>query len=85
MLSIYLVPSLEVAKPIGYKWIFRTKRDSKGNVERYKAHLAAKGFTRREGIDYKKTFSPVFSKDSFRIIIALVVHFNLELQSIWCS
>ena len=24
-------------KPIGCKWIFKTKRDSKGNVERYKA------------------------------------------------
>ena len=40
----------------------------------------AKGFTQREGIDYNETFSPVFSKDSFRIIMALVAHFNLELH-----
>ena len=32
-------------KPIGCKWIFKTKRDSKGNVERYKARLVTKGFT----------------------------------------
>nr|KYP31158.1 Retrovirus-related Pol polyprotein from transposon TNT 1-94 [Cajanus cajan] len=32
-------------KPIGCKWIFKTKRDSKGNIEIYKAHLVAKGFT----------------------------------------
>ena len=67
-------------KPIGCKWIFKTKRDSKGNVERYKAHLVAKGFTQKEGIDYKETFSPVSSKDSFRTIMTLVVHYDLELH-----
>lgn len=64
-------------KPIDCKWIFKTKRNSKGNVERYKAHLVAKGFTQKEEIDYKETFSPISSKDSFRIIIALVAYFDL--------
>ncbi|KAH9688238.1 Integrase catalytic domain-containing protein [Citrus sinensis] len=68
------------AKPIGCKWIFKTKRDSKGNVERYKARLVAKGFTQKEGIDYKETFSPVSTKDSFRTIMSLVAHFDLELH-----
>ena len=68
------------SKPIGCKWIFKTKRDSNGNVEIYKARLVAKGFTQREGIDYKETFSPVSSKDSFRTIMALVAHFDLELH-----
>ncbi|RVW84956.1 Retrovirus-related Pol polyprotein from transposon TNT 1-94 [Vitis vinifera] len=67
-------------KPIGCKWIFKTKRDSKGNIVRYKARLVAKGFTQKEGIDYKETFSPVSSKDSFRIIMALVAHYDLELH-----
>jgi hypothetical protein len=42
----------------------------------------AKGLTQREGIDYNKTFSPVSSKDSFRIIMTLVVHYDLELHQI---
>ena len=75
-----LVPLPKGAKPIGCKWIFKTKRDSNGDVERYKARLVAKGFTQKEGIDYKETFSPVSSKDSFRIIMALVAHFDLELH-----
>lgn len=53
---------------------------SKENVERYKARLVAKGFTQREGIDYNETFSPVSCKDSFRIIMALVAHYDLELH-----
>ena len=75
-----LVPLPKGTKSIGCKWIFMTKRDLKGNVERYKARLVAKGFTQKEGIDYKETFSLMSSKDSFRTIMALVAYFNIELH-----
>jgi hypothetical protein len=39
----------------------------------------AKGFTQREGIYYNETISPVSSKDSFIIIMTLVVHYDLKL------
>ena len=39
-----------------------------------------KGFTQREGIYYNETFSPVSCKDFFRIIMALAVHYDLELH-----
>jgi hypothetical protein len=68
------------AKTVGYKWVYKIKRDFKGNIGRFKARHMAKGFTQREEIDYNETFSPVSYKDSFRIIMALVVHYNLELH-----
>ena len=49
-------------------------------MERYKALLVAKGFTQKEGIDFKETFSLVSMKDSFRIVMALVAYFDLELH-----
>ena len=60
--------------------MFKTKRDAKGHVERYKARLVAKGYSQREGIDFKETFSHVSTKDSLRIIMAIVAHFDLELH-----
>ena len=75
-----LYPLFEGMKPIGCKWIFKSKRDSKGDIERYKAHLVAKGFTQKEDIDFKETFSPVSTKDSFRTVMALVAYFDLELH-----
>nr|GEW89396.1 putative zinc finger, CCHC-type [Tanacetum cinerariifolium] len=68
------------AKPVGCKWVFKTKLDPNRNIERYKAHLVAKDYTQKEGIDYKETFSFVSRKDSLRIVMALVAHFELELH-----
>ncbi|RVW36909.1 Retrovirus-related Pol polyprotein from transposon TNT 1-94 [Vitis vinifera] len=75
-----LVELLEGVKMIGCKQIFKIKRDSKDNIVRYKARLVAKGFTQKEDIDYKETFSPVSSNDSFRIIMTLIAHYDLELH-----
>ncbi|KAJ4976296.1 hypothetical protein NE237_001402 [Protea cynaroides] len=65
---------------VGCKWVFKTKRDPHGNIERYKARLVAKGYNQKANIDYKETFSPVSRKDSLRIIMALVAHYDLELH-----
>jgi hypothetical protein len=68
------------AETVDCKWVYKTKCDSKGNIKRFKARLVAKGFTHREDIDYTETFSPVSCKDSLRIIIPLVAHYDLELH-----
>ena len=75
-----LVELPQGAKAISCKWVYKTKKDPLGNINIYGARLVAKGFTQKEGIDYKETFSLVSKKDSLRIILALVSHFGLELQ-----
>ena len=63
-------PSMNV---VGSRWVYKIKRKSDGNVERYKAHLVTRSFTQQEGIDYSKTFSPIIKQATIRLIFAIVV------------
>ena len=58
----------------------KAKCDSHNNLERYKARLVSQGFAQKDGIDYEETFSLVTRNDSFRIIMALVAHYDLQLH-----
>ncbi|KAA0033370.1 Retrovirus-related Pol polyprotein from transposon TNT 1-94 [Cucumis melo var. makuwa] len=75
-----LVELPKESKRIECKWVFKTKRDSNGNIEQYKARLVTKGYIQKDDIGYKETFSPVSKKNSLRIIMALVAHYDLELH-----
>jgi hypothetical protein len=58
-------------KKIGTKWVYKTKYNSDGSVERHKERLVAKGLTQRYGIDYQETFAPVARQETVRVMISL--------------
>ncbi|KAH9687063.1 hypothetical protein KPL70_014633 [Citrus sinensis] len=74
------------AKTIGVKWIFKTKLNENGDVEKYKARLVAKGYAQQYGIDYKEVFVPVARWDTIRMVIALAAQkgwnvYQLDVKS----
>ena len=49
---------------------------------RYKAHLVAKGFHQRPGIDFSNTFSPVVKPTTIRILLHLTVTYGWALRQL---
>jgi hypothetical protein len=58
-------------RPIGLKWVFKTKRDEAGAVVKHKARLVAKGYVQREGVDFDEVYAPVARLDSVRVLVAI--------------
>ena len=67
-------------KPIGCKWIFKRKLQTNGTIDKYKAHLVAKGYRQKEGLDFFDTYSPVTRITSIRMLIAIATIHNFEIH-----
>ena len=61
----------EGVNSIGVKWIFKTKLNESGEIDKCKARLMAKGYAQQYGIDYTEVYALVARLDTIRLIIAL--------------
>ncbi|GJR01275.1 retrovirus-related pol polyprotein from transposon TNT 1-94 [Tanacetum coccineum] len=58
-------------KAISSKWVFETKYNLDGTVERLKERLVIRGFDQKEGTNYKHKFSPFTNVATVRVLIAI--------------
>lgn len=75
-----LVPRPMNKKIISNRWIFKTKINQKGEIEKFKASLVVRGHTQREGVDYEKTFAPVSRYETIRTLFAAAMNEEMHVH-----
>jgi hypothetical protein len=84
-LGTYTLTDLpEGRKAIGSKWVFRIKKDNKGNITCRKARLIAQGFSQIPGMDFEinNTSSPIICMETNQLLLALAARYNLEIKMV---
>lgn len=76
-----LVIRHENRRVVSYKWIFRIKEGlASFEPRRFKTRLVAKGYTQKEGIDFKEVLAPVVKHNLIRVLLALTAVQDIELD-----
>ncbi|GMI68030.1 cysteine-rich RLK (RECEPTOR-like protein kinase) 8 [Hibiscus trionum] len=65
-----LTESPKGAKKIGVKWVYKTKFNKNGEVDKYKARLVVKGYSQQYGVDYTEVFALVARMETIRMVVA---------------
>ncbi|KAL0448963.1 UNVERIFIED_CONTAM: Retrovirus-related Pol polyprotein from transposon RE2 [Sesamum latifolium] len=66
-------------KHIRCKWVYKRKLGADGEVTTFKARLVAKGYTKRLGVDFEETYSPVVMAKSIRILLAICTYYDYAI------
>ncbi|KAG8490680.1 hypothetical protein CXB51_013908 [Gossypium anomalum] len=66
-----LVNRPENRKVICVKWVFRTKTNLDGSLNKHKARLVVKGYSQHQEVNFFETFAPVARLDTIRLLFAL--------------
>jgi hypothetical protein len=66
-------------KSIGVKWVYKTKLNERGQIEKHKARLVAKGFSQQPGTDYGETFARVARLDTVRTLLAIAAQHKWQV------
>ncbi|XP_016690648.1 uncharacterized protein [Gossypium hirsutum] len=66
-------------KIIGVRWVFRTKLNPDGSVNKFKARLVLKGYAQVFRVDYSETFALVVRLNTVRLLFALTAQKNWKV------
>lgn len=77
-----LVDRPQGRKIISVKWVFWTKLNVDGSINKHKARLVVKDYAHIFGVDYSDTFAPVARLDTTRLLLAIAVQMSWKVYQL---
>ena len=81
-----LVEKSSSKKSITVKWVYRTKLNSGGSVNKHKVSLGVMGYAQMLSVDFSETFAPIAHLDTIRMLLILATQrkwriYQLDVKS----
>ena len=67
---------------VSCKWVYKTKENPDGIVQKYKSRLVTKGFHQQAGFDFTETFSPVVKPSTIRAVFTIALSRNWAIKQL---
>ena len=64
---------------IGVKWVYKTKSNAEGKIDRDKPRLVVKGYKQQQGKDYDETFAPVERMETIRTMLSIAAQHKWKI------
>ncbi|GKA07313.1 retrovirus-related pol polyprotein from transposon TNT 1-94 [Tanacetum coccineum] len=83
-----LVDLPEDVKCIGVKWVFKTKINERGEVEKHKSQLLACGYGQEHRVDYLEVYASIARIDTIRLLVAIAAQrgwaiYQMDVKSVF--
>lgn len=62
------------------KWIFKIKKNTTGEIDKYKAQLVARGFIQQLSVNYNDIYAPIMWLASIQLILAIAARQDWEVD-----
>eukprot|EP00253_Pinus_taeda_P004625 PITA_04625 len=76
------IPSMDLPEgknSIGVKWVYKTKSNAEGKIDRHKARLVVKSYKQQQGKDYDETFAQVARMETFRTVLSIAAQHKWKI------
>jgi hypothetical protein len=67
-------------KVLGSRWVYKTKRNADGTLNKLKARFVVQGCPQIPGVDFGETFAPVVRLSTLRIALSIACAYDLEVR-----
>lgn len=67
-------------KTISLKWVYKLKKNTDGEIVKYKTRIIARGFVQKKGIDFEEVFAPVLRLETVRLLLGLAAKGRWEVH-----